>query len=46
MKREAGGLVTGVTVFLEGRNSRRLIPLRREICRCLLSGVFYEPGDF
>ena len=37
---------TGVTVFLEGLNSRRLIPLRAEICSCLLGGVFSEPGDF
>ena len=37
---------TGVTVFLEGRNSRRLIPLRTLFSGCLLGGVFSEPGDF
>ena len=37
---------SGVTVFLEGRNSRRLIPLRRKFSGCLLGGVFSEPGDF
>ena len=42
----SGTRVTGVTVFLEGRNSRRLIPLRTEISGCLLGGVFSEPGDF
>ena len=39
-----GREVTGVTVFLEGRNSRRSIHLRAEICSCLLGGVFSEPG--
>ena len=39
-------LLTGVTVFLEGRNSRMLIPLRALFSGCLLGGVFSEPGDF
>ena len=42
----AGWLRTGVTVFLEGRNSRILMPLRTKNCSCLLGGVFSEPGDF